>query len=307
MLRNLIDEVRNRRILAFAALGVLVALALPLLFLKSAPEGAPAANSAAPAAATEAKLPARAARLLATTDPGAPGGRAKGSAQNPFAPPSSYRAAATAAAKGATGSAASPSGGAKSSGPSSSSSTTPTKPIPVVIQDGSSPKKSSNSTNSNSNSIPSSNSNSTSTSTSTITVDVRFGKKKDSPIKRAIPRNKAFYIHGKLVAMFVKYSPSRKKAIFAVAPGLHITGPASSRVIDNVRYIDVPVGSHAWLTMITANRSIVKRRLDVVRTRSVSSAKATPAAVSAESACLLGKLSAMKPGDRFLDRDACEL
>ncbi|MEJ7826154.1 MAG: hypothetical protein WKF48_12030 [Solirubrobacteraceae bacterium] len=304
MLRNLIDEVRNRRILALAALGVLVALALPLLFLKSAPEGAPEANSAAPAAATEAKLPARAARLLATTDAGAPGGRAKGSAQDPFAPPSSYRAAAAAAANGA-GAAAKSSGdaGQSSAGTSTSSSATSTKPIPVVIQDGSSSKESSNASKSNSRS----NSNSKSTITSTLAVDIRFGKKKDSPIKRAIPRNKGFYIHGKLVAVFVKYSPSRKKAIFAVAPGLHITGPASSRVTDNVRYVDIPVGSHAWLTMVTANRTIVKRRLDVVRTRSVSSAKAIPAAVSAESACLLGKLSAMKPGDRFLDRDACEL
>ncbi len=94
--------------------------------------------------------------------------------------------------------------------------------------------------------------------------------------------------------MFVKYSPSRKKAIFAVAPGLHISGPVSTRVSDNVRYIDVPVGAHAYLTMITANRTIVKRRLDVVRARSVRSATATNAAVSAESACLLGKLAAMK-------------
>ena len=301
MLRNLIDEVRNRRILALAALGVLVALALPLLFLKSAPEGAPEANSAAPAAATEAKLPARAARLLATTDAGAPGGHAKGSAQDPFAPPSSYRAAAAAAANGA-GAAAKSSGDAGMSSAGTSSSATSTKPIPVVIQDdSSSPGRSSNS--SNSRSRPSS----SSRSTSTLAVDVRFGKKKDSPIKRAIPRNKGFYIHGKLVAVFVKYSPSRKKAIFAVAPGLHISGPVSSRVTDNVRYVDIPAGSHAWLTMITANRTIVKRRLDVVRARSVRSAKAIPAALSAESACLLGKLTAMKPGDRFLDRDACEL
>jgi len=298
MLRNLIDEVRNRRLLAIAALGVLVALALPLLFLKGAPEGAPAADSAGPAPAAEAKLPPRAARLLATNDPGAPGGQAKGSAQDPFAPPAAYRAAAASAAS--TGTAA------KSSGESSkgtSSGATSTKPIPVVIQNGSSSKKSSNSSNSSNNS----NSSTTTTRTRTLTVDIRFGKKKDSPIKRAIPRNKAFYIHGKLVAMFVRYSPSRKKAIFAVAPGLHISGPASTRVTDNVRYIDVAAGSHVYLTMFTANRVIVKRRLDVVRARSVSGAKATPAGANAEGACLLGKLVAMKSGDRFLDRDACEL
>jgi len=300
MLRNLIDEVRNRRLLAFAALGVLVALALPLMFMKSAPEGAPAANSAAPAPATEAKLPERAARLLAATDAGSPGGRAQGSAQDPFNPPSSYRAAAAAAANGAAGAGSKASGGAAKStaGTSSSSNAMPTKPIPVVIQNGSSSKKKSSSPSSSS---------APATSTSRIAVDIRFGKKKDSPIKRSIARNRAFYIHGKLVAMFVKYSSSRKKAIFAVAPGLHVSGPVSTSVSDGVRYINVPVGAHAYLTMITTNRTIVKRRLDVVRARSVSSAKATPAAVSAESACLMGKLTAMKPGDRLLDRDACEL
>jgi hypothetical protein len=299
MLRNLIDEVRNRRMLAFAALGVLVALALPLLFLKSAPEGAPAVNAAAPAAAKEAKLPARAARLLATSDPGAPGNEAKGSAQDPFAPPASYRAAASATAAGSAGGAAKAAGATSASKAGSSS----TKPIPVVIENASPSKKSSNSSNSSGNS----NSSTTTAPTSTLTVDIRYGKKKDSPIKRAISRNKAFYIHGKLVAMFVRYSPSRKKAIFAVAPGLHISGPASTRVTDNVRYVDIAVGSHAWLTMITADRTIVKRRLDVVHTHSVSSAKATPAGASAEGVCLLGKLTAMKPGDRLLDRDACEL
>jgi hypothetical protein len=303
MLRNLIDEVRNRRVLAFAALGVLVALALPLMFLKSAPDGAPASDAAAPAAAKEAKLPPRAARLLQTTDPGAPGGRAKGSAQDPFAPPASYRAAAAAAAsKGAAG--AADSSGAKSAANSpGAASATPTKPIPVVIQDGSPAKKKQASSRSRSNPSTSS----PTRSTRTLTVDIRYGKKKDSPIKRAIPRNQAFYIHGKLVAMYVRYSESRKKAIFAVAPGVHISGPVSSRVSDNVRYIDVPAGEHAWLTIVTANRTIVKRRLDVVRARSVSGAKTTNAAASAESACLLGKLTAMKPGDRFLDRDACEL
>jgi hypothetical protein len=301
MLRNLIDEVRNRRVLAFGALAVLVAVALPLLFLKSAPEGAPAANTAAPAPAKEAKLPPRAARLLATTDPGAPGGRAKGSAQDPFSPPASYRnAAAAAAAKlknaGATASVSNVKGAATSS-PSTPSSN---KPIPVVIKNA--PSKQSSSPSSKSRT-------SKAGSTRTIAVDIRFGKKKDSKLRRSISRNQGFYIHGKLVAMFVKYSPSRKKAIFAVAPGLHISGSVTCRVENGqCRYLDMPVGSHAYITMITANRTIVKRRLDVVHARSVStSSKATPAAVSAEAACLLSKLTAMKPGDRLLDRDACEL
>ena len=301
MLRNLIDEIRSRRVLAIAALGVLVALALPLLFLKSAPDGAPGVNTAAPAAAEEAKLPARAARLLATSDAGTAAGQAKGSAQDPFAPPAAYRAAAAAAAKGSAGSGgtASTSAAKGATGTSSSSSSTPSKPIPVVIQNGSSSRKSSSSSNS---------STSKARSARTLTVDIRYGKKKDSRIRRSIRRNQGFYIHGKLVAMFVRYSPSRKKAIFAVAPGLHISGPVSCRVENDVcRYIDIPVGSHAWLTMITANRTVVKRRLDVVRARSVSAGRTSNAAVSAESACLMGKLTAMKPGDGLLRRDACEL
>ncbi|MEA2194240.1 MAG: hypothetical protein QOG42_674, partial [Solirubrobacteraceae bacterium] len=77
MLRNLQDEMARRRWLPFAALAVLVAIAAPLLFLKSAPDNAPSAG-AAPAAAEQAKLPPRAARLLAATDAGQVSGRAKG-------------------------------------------------------------------------------------------------------------------------------------------------------------------------------------------------------------------------------------
>jgi len=294
MLRTLIDEVRNRRMLAFAALGVLVALALPLLFLKSAPEGAPEANSAAPAAATEAKLPARAARLLATTDAGAPGGRAKGSAQDPFAPPSSYRAAAAAAAGGGEAS--------KSANTSKSSSGGSTsQPAPAVVNSppsSSSPKPSSSKPNP---SPPSSGSRA---------VDVRYGANKDTKIRRSIPRYKAFYIHGKLVAVFVKYSPSLNKAVFAVAPGLHISGPVKCRVQDGVcKYLDIPAGSHARLTMITADKAVVSRRLDVVRTkarRSSGTTSATAASAHSEPACLVRKLVAMKPGDSLIARDACE-
>ena len=276
---------------------MLVAVVAPLLFLKGAPDGAP--RPTRPLRQPPRRPSCRRGPPACSPPPTpAPPAAATGTAQDPFSPPAAFRAAAASAAAAGTATTAKSSGDAARS---TSSGTTSTKPIPVVIQNGSSSKKSPKSSKS------SGNSNSSTAPASTQTVDIRFGKKKDSPIKRAIPRNKAFYIHGKLVAMFVKYSPNRKKAIFAVAPGVHISGPVSTRVSDNVRYVDVPVGSHARLTMITANRVIVKRRLDIVRARSVSRAKATPAAASAEGACLLGKLVAMKPGDRFLDRDACEL
>ena len=107
----------------------------------------------------------------------------------------------------------------------------------------------------------------------------------------------------------MKYSQSRKKAVFAVAPGVHISGPSSSRVTDNVRYVDIASGSHARLTLVTASKTVVSRRLDVVRAKSRTTSnttKATAASTRTEAACLLGKLKAMKPGDQLISRDACE-
>ena len=307
MLRNLIDEVRNRRMLAFAALGVLVALALPLLFLKGTPVGAPAADTAAPAPATEAKLPARAARLLAATDTGTPG-QASGSTQDPFAPPASYRAAVAAAAKGAA-TVGGTDAAAKATGGGGSSST---KPIPGVIKNpGSSTQTTTPTpTPSTTNDRPARTAPAKSLNAGNAGVDIRFGPKAETPIKRAIPRKKGFYIHGKLVAMFVKYSPSRSAAVFAVAPGLHITGAVKCRVIGGAcRYIDVPAGQHVWLTYITPNRTIVNRRLDVVRIQRRSPRSGTTAASAStrsEAACLMQELVGMKLGDALLDRDACK-
>lgn len=306
MLRNLLDQIVGRRLWPIPALAVLVAIVAPLLFLKSAPDDAPSADSAAPAAATEAKLPPRAARLLAANDAGSAGGRATGESQDPFNPPASHRAAAAAAAGGAAGGSTNSSGG--SSGGSAS------KPIPVVIKnaDGSSTKsgKSSTTTTTDDGDDSSSSSTSGGSSPRTYSVDVRFGKKVDTKIRRAIPRMQGFYIHGKLVAVFVKYSPSRERAVFAVAPGLHISGPVKCRVKDGAcRYLDIPAGAHAWLTLVKPNRTVVKRRLDVVRAKARTAGTATKAASAgtrAEQACLLGKLVAMKAGDALVDRDACE-
>lgn len=294
MLRTLVDEVRNRRLLAFAALGVLVALAVPLLFLKSAPEGAPEANSAAPAPAKEAKLPARAARLLATSDPGAPGGRAKGSATDPFAPPASYRAAATAS----TGSGGGTSKSSAKAGSGGATITSGPKVVPGTPSAPQTPK-----TAAPRRTTPTINA-------SNASVDIRFGPKADTKIRRSIPRQKTFYIHGKLVAMFVKYSPSRKAAVFALAPGLHITGDVKCRVVDgSCRYIDIPAGAHAWITTITPSRTVVKRRLDVVRVqrrRAGASTRSVAASDRSEASCLARKLLAMERGDALLTRDACQ-
>lgn len=305
MLSNLIDEVRGRRVPAFAALGVLVALALalPLLFLKSAPEGAPAANAAAPAVAEEAKLPERAARLLATSDADAAAGKAKGSALDPFRPPAAHRAAAAkAAAKKAATAPAADTPGSAPKGASGGGSLT--KPVPVVIQnaDGSRPRPGGSSSGGSTTSAPPSTS-----STGEIAVDIRYAALQNSRIRRAIPRMKPFYIHGKLVAVFVKYSPSRKKASFAVAPGVHVSGPVKCRRQDGAcRYVDIPAGSHVRLTMLSSTRKIVSRRLDVVHTRWRASTSTRAAAGDGDNACLLRKLLAQKAGDVPLERDVCE-
>ncbi len=110
--------------------------------------------------------------------------------------------------------------------------------------------------------------------------------------------------------MFVKYSPARNAAVFAVAPGLHITSDIKCRVVNGAcRYLDIPAGAHVWLTYITPNRTIVNRRLDVVRVKrrsAGSSTTATSASARSNTACLMNKLVGMQRGDALLDRDACK-
>ena len=139
-------------------------------------------------------------------------------------------------------------------------------------------------------------------------VAVRFSKQVDGKLHRAIPSKQAFFIRGKLVAVFVKYSPSRHKAVFAVAPGIHVSGPIQCRVVNGVcRFVDIPAGSYARLTMLTAKREIVRRRLDVEHiTRRGAGQSASAASSSDANACLLHKLEAMKLGSALVDRDACK-
>ena len=299
MLRNLLDEVVRRRLWPLLAIGALVLLAAPLLFLKSAPEGSPTAETAAPAAPATAKLPARAARLLATSDAGGASGRATGSPRDPFIPPSSQQ---TSASAGAT---------TDTTAKSTSTSTTAkkNKPIPVVIQNSDGSSTTSNGSKSDGTSGDSSSSAPSSALTAgSAAVAVRFGKSQDSTLRRAVPPMQAFFIRGKVAAVFVKYSPSLRKAVFAVAPGIHVSGPVTCRVQNGAcRYLDIPAGSYVRLTMITAKREVVRRRLDVEHiTRRSSQKTAAAASASDVSVCFLHKLQAMKPGSPLVDRDACE-
>jgi hypothetical protein len=301
MPRNLIDEIVRRRLWPLVAVAALVALAAPLLFLHSAPQGAPAADTAAPAAPATAKLPARAARLLATSDDEGSTGHATGSSHDPLLPPASYRAAA---AVGTT-----PAATATTSSTPKKKKSSKSKPIPVVIQnaDGSSTKSDSGSQSSTPDSSPATPANPL--TAENAAVDIRFGKGADSPLHTAIPKMQALFIRGKVAAVFVKYSPSRRKAVFAVAPGIHVSGPIACRVENGVcRFLDIPAGSYARLTMLTSKREVVRRRLDVahITRRTGTTTKAGAASTSDANVCFLHKLEAMKPGSALVDRSACE-
>jgi len=317
MLRNLLDELIRRRLWPIPAVALLIALAAPVLFLKSTPAVVPAVTTMAPAATATGSLPERAQRLLAASDAGVARRGATGSSHDPFEPPASARARAAAAARASKA----------KDGPSkdSSSDAAPTDPIPVVIQnpDGSSPASDSSSPSTPSTpssprtpSAPrSAGSGSGSTPASapsvrTASVDVRFGKGVDSHLQPSIAPRETFFIHGKLAAVFVKYSPSLDKAVFAVAPGIVITGPVRCRLDHGVcRYLDVPAGSYTRLTMVTADGTLVRRRLDVARIdRTPASADTTTTAAKddSENACLLRELKTRNLGDAPIDRDACE-
>ncbi len=306
MLRNLVHEIVRRRLWPIPVLALLVAVAAPVLFLKSAPAGAPAAQTAAPVPATAGELPARAQRLLAATGNGASRGGATGPRRDPFKAPSSHAASKA----GASGSGAAAKTTTSGSGGSGSSAATGTDPVPVVIQNADGTPLTTTTTPATT--TPGTN---PSTSTPALTaanaaVDIRFAERAGGAVHRAIPRLQTYFVHGKLAAVFVKYSPSRGKAVFAISPNVLVSGPVKCRRIEGVcRYVDIPSGSYARLTMLTPDRIVVHRRLDVVKIHRGSTGTTT-AAVAAESRgkneCLLSKLRGLRPGGAAIDRDACE-
>ena len=305
MLRNLLQEIVRRRLWPIPVLALLAIVAAPVLFLKSAPAGAPAAATAAPAPATAGELPARAQRLLQAST-GTPRGGATGAAQDPFQPPAAQRAAAAAAAAAKNGGGSAAPAGSKtgsSSGSGAGTSTT-SAPVPVVIQnpDGSTVTTTPPATGSGSGASAG--------TAGPASVDVRFGPTAGTRVHRAIPRLESFFIHGKLAAVFVKYSPSRNKAVFAVSPDVLVTGPVKCRRQDGVcRYVDIPAGSFARLSTLTKDRILVSRRLDVERINRGQSAATTTAVAAgdrSENTCLLRRLQALRPGGTPIDRDACE-
>lgn len=265
MLRSLVDEVVRRRLWPVLLAAVLVAIVAPLLFMKSAPSNAPSVSEV-PAAAKAGALPTPAARLVTTSDKAVVGHHAKSKRHDPFAPPSSAVAAAKAAAAtqgGGATTAAKPAAKAKTT--TSKAASAKTTPVPVVITNGQTTKTSE----------PSSTTPNTTKASSAITsngskskesVDVRFDEHSGAKVHHNVAQLKTFKVDGQIVAVFLKWSPTRDKAVFAIDPSTIVTGPVQCRRKDGVcRYVDIPVGSYARLTWLGSDGSFVTRRLDLVK------------------------------------------
>ena len=299
MIRNLIDEIVRRRLWPILLGAVVVAVGAPLLFLKSGAD-VPPVSTAAPAPAKPGELPARAQRLLAAND--APQDAARtpaSSARDPFQAPASHRPKAEGAA---------PVDGAIKP-------TTPTgredKPVPVVVtnSDGSSPSTPATpvAVATPSTPAPVREAPVRSVAKRVTAVDVRYGASLPGGVYRGIPRHRTFVAGGRVIAVFVKYSPKRNKAVFAIAPRTLVTGGIECRRKEGVcRYVDIPAGRHVRLTTLSASGNLVSRRLDVMRIdrsrRSGGSARTAPA----DGSCLLGRLLALTAKDSPLAANACK-
>lgn len=292
MLRNLLDEVIRRRLWPIPVVAVLVAIAAPLLFLKSAPPDAPSASIAAPAAAPAGALPARAQQLLtgATAD-GVAARKARSRRSDPFQAPSSHDDSSSASASDETAADKAASTSESSSGataPNTSTADEPqtTTPAQPSGDDGTDAP----------------------TSSGTRLIDVRFGTRIPAELHRNIPRLQTFVAEGSIVAIFVKYSPTRDKAVFAIAPGTRIEGDIECRRKQGVcRYIDIPAGKGVRLTVRASDGSRIYRRIDVERILrpSQAGAAATASSVPSHGSCLLGKMLALRAGDKPVAGDAC--
>jgi hypothetical protein len=304
MLPGLLAEIVRRRLWPIPVVALLVAVAAPLLFLKSS-SGAPAASrvaQTAPDAGAVKQLPVRARDLLKTNE--APR-RAKNlpKAADPFQAPKSATPKTTTTASTSTGAA----------GAAAASAAAPKQdPVPVVITDSTGKKTKgtiSTTTSKDSKSTDATTSDAKSSSSqagaaSYVAVDVRYAKAAGGHVRRAIPRLQPFTGGGRVLASFVKYSPTRNKATFAISPNTIVTGPVHCRKIDGLcRYVDLSAGRHVQLTIGTPDGTIISRRLAVVHlTLASGSAPRSPIA----GACLLKRLTKLGLGDPAVLSNVCD-
>jgi hypothetical protein len=300
MVRSLVQEVVRRRLWPVPLVALLVAIAAPVLFLKPAPAGAPA--GAPPPTPAAAKLPASAGGLLNASQRAATRRHhLKGKGQDPFAPPAS--GGKSAALPG------------KESAPAAAAAATPPQAIPVVITNagGSTPTiaapKTATAPKATTPKAAPTPPPTTPVKTTTY-VDVRFAEQIGGMLRYRMPRLQTLRAGGRVAAMFVKYSPARHKAVFAIAPSTKVSGDVTCRrVLGVCRYVDIPAGSYARLTMRGEDGSYLSRRLDVVSIRhmplvadATPPAKATPLATAT---CLIKSLLALPATVPSISTDSC--
>jgi hypothetical protein len=300
MLRNLLTEIVRRHLWPIPVVALLVAVAAPLLFLKPAPQDASPA-SADTATAPAGQLPARAQRLLDTSNVAkAAARRPARNGSDPFEAPSHGAAAAADTSATATGAGTGTTGDSTSTSTSAPAETaTTTAPLPDVVT---------NSDGSPENAVTPGTATKTTTATVMAAVTTRFGQQYPAPVQHSIARLRTFVSDGDVVAIFVKYSPARDKAVFAIAPSTVVTGNVTCRRKEGVcRYVDIAVGKHVRLATSAADGTLVSSRLDVVRIDRAPPPSATPAADSAPAngSCLLAKLLTLTTEDEPLSPDAC--
>ncbi len=320
MLRSLVSEVVRRRLWPIPVAAILIAIAAPLLFMKSA--SVSPADSAVPPVAAPGELPAAAKRFVTTSDKAAtPRSKARRRGQDPFTPPAgttkarqgtaSTTAPATTASTATVSTPASGSVAIRNSDGSTATMQVPkTTTKPASTKKATSKKATSKRKTTATVTAPEPSTDASDPATVTY-VDVRFGKRQNSMIRHRVPRLQTFRAGGRVAAMFTHLSTTRDVAVFAIAPSTEVAGDVDCRKVKGVcRYVDIPAGSYARLRMRAANGSLISRRLDVVRIRRLPLAgneDARPRATTLDTAkCLLRGLLKLPSSLPSISVDACD-
>jgi hypothetical protein len=324
MVRSLVDEVVRRRLWPIPLLALIIAVAAPVLFMKSAPPGAPD-GSAAPPVAAPGELPSGAQKLMTTSDKAVvPKRKPTKKGQDPFAPPASGAkpaGAATAATSAPVDGATAPPAVPVVINNSDGSTTTAT----VTPSTGSAPKTTTSAPKTTTEpkattpkvdgtpkaTAPKTTAPAAAAARKVTYVDVRFGRKLGTMLRYRIPRLQSFRAAGKVAAMYVGYSRKRKVVVFAVAPSTKVSGDVRCRTVDSVcRFVDLAVGQYARLAMIDDDGTKISRRLDVVSVRRIAEtgpAKTAPLATTRTAAnCLMKRLLALPASAPSISADSCD-
>lgn len=321
MLRSLVSEVVRRRLWPIPVAAILIAIAAPLLFMKSAPE---APVTTAPPVAAPGNLPAGAERLITTSDKETtPRDKTTRKGQDPFAPPAGSAKASgdTAAVTAVTPTAAStatvsapPAGSVvirNSDGSTSTMEVPKTSTKKASTKKKSTTKKASTTKKSTTpkSTEPARTTSSASSAPTVSYVDVRFGRRQNTMLRYRVPQLQTFRAGGRVAAMFSHYSAARDVAVFAIAPSTSVAGDVDCRKVKDVcRYVDIPAGSYARLRLRDTHGTLISRRLDVVGIRHLTGANdPMPRATTLDTAkCLLKALLKLPASLPSISVDACD-